>query len=99
MCLRNSFLLISYYNFVNDIITVNQAVQMRINELLIKNDITQYRLEQDSGLSHGVIGCIMRNRNKNVTLKTIMMLAKGFKMSLIDFLNSPYFIDERIELE
>ena len=79
--------------------TVNQAVRLRIIELLEQNNMTQYRLEQDSGLSHGVIGCIMRDRNKNVTLKTVMMLAQGFKITLLEFLNSPHFTNPSIELE
>jgi len=84
---------------MQEVMTVNQAVRLRINELLIAKNITQYRLEQESGLSHGVIGCIMRDRNKNVTLKTIMMLAKGFGITLLEFLDSPFFTDKRIDLE
>ena len=84
---------------MSELITINQAVRSRISELLIQKDMTQYRLEVNSGLSHGVIGCIMRDRNKNVTLKTIMMLAKGFDIPLLDFLNSPYFTDECLDLE
>ena len=37
-------------------------------------------------------------RNKNVTLKTIMQLARGFDMSLIEFLNNKIFTDNK-ELE
>ena len=84
---------------MKETMTVNQAVRLRIEELLAQKNMTQYRLEMESGLSHGVIGCIMRDRNKNVTLKTIMMLAQGFKITLLEFLSSPYFTEARIELE
>jgi len=80
-------------------INVNQAVKSRVAELLSSKRMTQYRLEQESGLSHGLIGCIMRDRNKNVTLKTIMMLAQGFGITLLEFLDSPFFTDKRIDLE
>lgn len=42
--------------------------------------------------------CIMNERNKNVILKTIMQLARGFDMSLIEFLNNKIFTDNK-ELE
>ena len=79
--------------------TVNKAVALRVSELLIKNNMTQYRLEQNSGLSHSRLGCIMREKNKTVTLSTVMMLAQGFNMSLIEFLDSPYFELNKLEIE
>ena len=78
---------------------VNKAVALRIGELLAKNKITQYRLEINSGLSHSRLGCIMREKNQTVTLSTVMLLAQGFGMSLIDFLDSPHFNFEKLEIE
>jgi len=78
-------------------ITVNQAVRMRTNELLKKYNMTQYRLEQNSGLSHSRLGCIMKDKNKTVTLTTVIMLAQGFNMSLVEFLSSPFFTPERLK--
>ncbi|MCL2675524.1 MAG: hypothetical protein FWE84_02910 [Firmicutes bacterium] len=79
--------------------TVNKAVALRISELLHKNRLTQYRLEINSGLSHSRIGCILREKNKTVTLSTVMLLAQGFGMSLIEFLDNPYFAFDRLEIE
>jgi transcriptional regulator with XRE-family HTH domain len=80
-------------------ITVNQAVRFRVNELLAEKQMTLYRLEQNSGVSHSLLAWIMNDRNKNATLKTIILLAHGFGMSMNEFLNSPYFADERLDLE
>ena len=66
---------------------VNQAVAKRIEMLLKERDITQYRLEQKSGVLHGSLACIMNGRNKTVTLSTVYMIAKGFDMTIVDFLN------------
>jgi hypothetical protein len=41
----------------------------------------------------------MNDRNKNVTFRTIMLLARGFGISLNEFIDSPYFTDERLEIE
>ena len=58
--------------------TVNDAVAKRISKLLKEKGISQYRLEQNSGIQHGSMQCIMNGRNKTVTLSTVIMLAKGF---------------------
>ncbi|MBQ7290624.1 MAG: helix-turn-helix transcriptional regulator [Clostridia bacterium] len=71
--------------------TVNDAVVKRILALLKEKNITQYRLEQESGIQHGSMQCIMNGRNKTVTLTTIMMLAKGFGMLPYEFLNDDIF--------
>ncbi len=78
---------------------VCKAVGLRISELLTKNNMTLYRLEQKSGIQHGTMMCIMNERNKNVTLKTIIMLANGFDMSLIEFLNSDLFNSDLLDTE
>lgn len=51
--------------------TICRAVALRISKLLKENNMTLYRLEQNSGIFHGTMMCIMGERNKNVTLKTI----------------------------
>jgi len=80
-------------------LTVNDAVAKRILKLLQEKKMTQYRLEQESGLQHGSMQCIMNGRNKTVTLSTVMMLAKGFNMTLIEFLDDDIFSSEDIEVE
>ena len=52
--------------------TVCRAVGIRISKLLSAKNISLYRLEQKSGILHGTMMCIMNERNKNVTLKTVM---------------------------
>ena len=80
-------------------VTVNDAVAKRITALLKEKNITQYRLEQESGIQHGSMQCIMNGRNKTVTLSTVIMLARGFHMSLTEFLNDDIFCSEELETE
>jgi transcriptional regulator with XRE-family HTH domain len=61
--------------------------------------MSQYRLEQESGIQHGSMQCIMNGRNKTVTLSTVLLLAKGFDMSLTEFLADEIFLPEHLELE
>ena len=79
--------------------TVNDAVARRIAELLKQKNISQYRLEQESGIQHGSMQCIINGRNKTVTLSTVIMIAKGFGMSLTDFLDDEIFNSEELEIE
>ena len=80
-------------------VTVNDAVAKRIIELLIEKDMTQYRLEQLSGIQHGHMQWIMSGKSKTVTLSTILRLANGFGMSVIEFLNDDKFLFENLEVE
>ena len=73
--------------------TVNDAVARRIAALLQERNMSQYRLEQESGIQHGSLQCIMNGRNKTVTLSTLILLARGFHMSLSEFL------DDDLEIE
>ena len=79
--------------------TVNDAVARRITKLLQEKDMSQYRLEQESGIQHGSMQCIMNGRNKTVTLSTVILLAKGFQMSLVEFLDDEIFYSNDLEIE
>lgn len=79
--------------------TVNDAVAKRISKLLQEKNISQYRLEQLSGIQHGSMQCIMNGRNKTVTLSTVIMIARGFNLTLLEFLDDEIFRSEYIEVE
>jgi len=79
--------------------TVNNAVATRISQLLQEKNMSQYRLEQESGIQHGSMQCIMNGRNKTVTLRTVMMIAKGFGMTLTEFLDDNIFSSEELEID
>ena len=76
--------------------TVNDAVAKRIAMLLQEKNMSQYRLEQESGIQHGSMQCIMNGRNKTVTLSTVMMLAHGFGMTLTEFLDDEVFSSDEL---
>ncbi len=76
-----------------------KAVALRITELLKERNMTLYRLEQKSGILHGTMMCIINVRNKNITLRTIMQLARGFDMTMLEFLDDEVFRDETLEID
>ena len=79
--------------------TVNDAVAKRISNLLVQKNMTQYKLEQKSGILHGTMMCIINERNKNITLKTIFQLARGFDMSFLEFLDDKLFTNEELDID
>ena len=79
--------------------TVNDAVAKRIAMLLQEKNMSQYRLEQNSGIQHGSMQCIMNGRNKTVTLSTVILLAKSFDMTLTEFLDHDLFKHENLEFD
>lgn len=85
----------NYCDFLwGDSLTVNDAVAKRISKLLTEKGITQYRLEQNTGIQHGSMQCIMNGRNKTVTLSTVILIAKGFGMTLPEFLDDDIFLGD-----
>lgn len=82
----------------DETLTINQALCLRIKELLRLKNMSQYRLEQNSGISHSQLGFILKDRNNSVNFKTVIMIAEGFGMTLLEFLDSPLFNYEKLEL-
>ena len=80
--------------------TVSQAVASRIKELLKERGMSQYRLEQSSNIQHGTMNSIMSGRNSGIELNTVMMIARGFDMTVVEFLDDdPIFESEDLEIE
>ncbi len=80
-------------------VTVNDAVVKRIRELLVEKKMTQYRLEQLSGIQHGHMQWIMSGKSKTVTLSTVLLLANGFGITVVEFLDNDTFLFENLEVE
>ena len=79
--------------------TVNDAVAKRVIQLLAERKMTQYRLEQLSGIPHGHMQWIMSGKSKTVTFSTVLRLANGFGMTVMEFLNDDSFLFENLEVE
>lgn len=77
----------------------NDAVAQRILQLIKEKGYSQYKIEQKSGVYHGAMNRILTGKNKSVTLSTVYKLARGFDMSILEFLNNELFLSEDIEVE
>ena len=79
--------------------TLNDAIASRITKLLKEKNMSQYRLEQKSGIIHGAMDRILTCQNKTVTLTTVYKLARGFDMSFDEFMNDDIFRTEDLEID
>ncbi|MBQ7880754.1 MAG: helix-turn-helix transcriptional regulator [Clostridia bacterium] len=78
--------------------SVNRAVALRISQLLKEKNITQYRLAMNSGLTHSTLKNIIHETVKDNLLSTIILIASGFNMTVSEFLDSPLFLEENLNI-
>jgi len=64
---------------------LNEAISSRIRELLNQNNMSQYKLEQLSGLTHNTMLCIMNGRYQSCNLKTLMKIINALNITVSDF--------------
>lgn len=78
---------------------VSQAVATRIREILAEKNLTQYRLEMNSGLSKGTLTSLMYARYKGVNLTTLITIIRTLGISIDDFFKSPLFDEENLDCD
>lgn len=78
---------------------LNQAVTLRIRELLKAKSMTQYRLEQNSGVSHNTMISLLKGKYKSCNLTTVVLLIRGLGMTVAEFFDSPLFENEDLIVE
>lgn len=78
---------------------INNAIVERLCYYMDKRNITQYRLAQLSGVPLPTLKSIMQRKTKNITLKTIILLANGLQVKLSEFLDENIFNVENLNLD
>lgn len=76
---------------------LNQAVSIRLSELLAQNDMTQYQLYIKSGVPKSTIHNLVNCAYDSVKLRIIHELCQGFQISIADFFDSPLFEETNLE--
>ena len=78
--------------------TVNHALALRIEELLEEKKMTRYRLAMNSGITHSTLKNIIHETVKDNLLSTTILIANGFNMSVSEFLDTPLFNEENLNI-
>lgn len=79
--------------------TINDVVVERLFLFMGERNLTQYKLAQLSGIPFPTIKSIMQRRTKGISLKTIIMLADGLKITPSEFIDNPAFLADNLNLE
>ena len=79
--------------------TTQKAVALRISNLLIKNNMTQYALCKKIAMSEETLRSIVNERYKTVKLDTIIQICDGFNMSIQEFFNDDLFKRENLDCD
>lgn len=79
--------------------TLNKAFALRLTYLLVKNNMSKYRLEKETGLTHSALRHIFNCNNKDVMLSSIAKVASVFKMTLAEFFDDKVFELTEIDFE
>ena len=76
---------------------LNQAVSMRLSELLKEQEMTQYQLSSRSGVPKSTISNIIHCSYDFVKLRIIHELCQGFSISISHFFQSPLFDEANLD--
>ncbi len=79
--------------------TLNQAFAIRVREVLKEKKMTQYRLEQETGIYHSTMTSILGNKTKASNFKNIALIIRELGLSMTDFFDSPVFDFENLDIE
>lgn len=76
---------------------LNQAVSLRLSELLHQRKMTQYQLYIRSGVPKSTISNIMNCAYDSVKLRVLHELCQGMEITLTEFFQSPLFSESNLE--
>lgn len=80
-------------------LTLNQAFAIRTRELLKEKKMTQYKLEQSTGLYHSTVNCLLNGRYKASNFKTMAIIIRALGVSINEFFDSPVFNFDELDVD
>ena len=76
---------------------LNEAVSLRLRELLAERNMTQYQLYMKSGVPKSTIGNVINCAYDSVKMRIIYEMCQGLGMDLKDFFQSPLFENANLD--
>ncbi len=76
---------------------LNQAISIRLQELLALHDMTQYQLYIQSGVPKSTINNIINCSYDSVKLRIVHEICQGFGIDICVFFNSPLFKESNLD--
>ncbi len=79
--------------------TINDLVREKLSEYMGKQNLTQYKLAELSGLPYSTVKSIMQKRTKGMSLKTVILLSYGLRISPSEFISGDEFSADNLNLD
>lgn len=76
---------------------LNQAISLRIKELLAQQNMTQYQLFVKSGVPKSTLSNLLSCSYDSVKLRILHEVCQGFEISLPEFFDSPLFDEVNLD--
>ncbi|MBP3629941.1 MAG: helix-turn-helix transcriptional regulator [Clostridia bacterium] len=76
---------------------LNRAFALRLSNLLSEKEMTKYKLEKETGLTHSALRYIFNEVNTDVKFSTIVKVCNALNITLIDFFNDDLFKIENLD--
>ena len=76
---------------------LNQAVSLRIKELLAQQNMTQYQLFVKSGVPKSTLSNLLSCSYDSVKLRILHEICQGFGISLTEFFASSLFEEDNLD--
>lgn len=70
---------------------LNRVFALRLTNLLIEKNISKYRLEKETGLTHSALRYIFNETNTDVKFSTIVKVCKALNIPLNEFFSDDIF--------
>lgn len=78
---------------------LQKAIAYKISNLLIEHKLTRYKLCKKACISEQALKHILDERNKDIKLSTLYLIADAFGMSLAEFFDDKLFDADNIEIK
>ena len=78
-------------------VKLNEAVSLRLKELLNQYHMTQYQLFSKSGVPKSTINNIIQCAYDSVKLRIIHEICQGFQITITEFFQSPLFDEHNLD--
>ena len=70
---------------------ISEVVALRIRQILKEKKISQYKLEQMSGISHNTMSFLLNGRYNAANMRTVFIIIFSLGMTVKEFFDSPLF--------
>lgn len=87
------------YTFVVVGMNLNKAFALRLSNILIEKNISKYKLEKESGLTHSALRYIFNEVNTDVKFSTIVKVCNALNISITDFFNDKLFDLSNLDID